>query len=101
MTPTELRLQLRAAGFDCIPVEGKRPPMEKWEQKFAATIDEIELWPKTYNLAENTGCLAKFCPGGDFDILDEDAAEAVVHLARERFEEFGIITERFGQWPKR
>jgi hypothetical protein len=101
MTPTDIRLKLRASGYDPIPAEGKVPPMEKWQEKFDTTDDEIRLWPKTWHLAHNTGCLARRTPGADLDITDEDAAEALAHLAREHFEERGTVTARIGQWPKR
>jgi Bifunctional DNA primase/polymerase, N-terminal len=97
---TELRLALHAGGFPCLPLEGKRPPMEGW-QNTAANTDEIRLWPKVWHLAGNTGILAKHCPGLDVDITDEDAADAIEHLAREHFEEHGKITTRIGAWPKR
>jgi len=100
MTPdvTELRLNLRAAGFSPVPCEGKRPPMEKWPEQLNASEDEIRLWANAWHLAHNTGIIAKFTPGLDIDILDEDAAEAMEHLAREHF---GNITTRIGLWPKR
>src|SRR5262249_20123503 len=98
---TELRLALRRAGFDPIPTEGKAPPMEKWQEKFNTTDAEICLWPKTWHFALNTGILAKRTPGLDIDILDEDAAEAVEHLAHKHFKERGKITTRIGLWPKR
>jgi hypothetical protein len=101
MTPTDIRLKLRASGYDPIPAEGKVPPMEKWQEKFDTTDDEIRLWPKTWHFALNTGCLARRTPGADLDITDEDAAEALAHLAREHFEERGTVTARIGQWPKR
>ena len=62
LTPTEIRLKLSAAGFSPIPAEGKAPPMEKWQEKFKTTDDEIRLWPKTWHYAHNTGVLAKFTP---------------------------------------
>jgi putative DNA primase/helicase len=99
-TPTEIRLKLSAAGFSPIPAEGKKPPMDKWQEKFNATDDEIRLWPKTWHYARNTGVLAKFTPGLDNDITDEDAAEAMEYLAREHFGH-GKITLRIGLWPKR
>jgi hypothetical protein len=98
---TTLRLQLRAAGFSPVPAEGKKPPMEGWPEKLNPTDAEIRLWPKTWHLAHNTGVISKFCPGLDIDILDEDAAEAMEHLAREHFEARGKITARVGLWPKR
>jgi hypothetical protein len=104
MTPnvTELRLQLRAAGFDPIPDEGKRPAPKAWEQKTNTNAEEIALWERTYHLATNTGILAKFAPGLDIDIMDADAAETVEELAREHFEQRGdFFLVRFGLPPKR
>jgi len=98
---TALRLQLRRAGFHPIPVEGKAPPMKGWSQKFDTSEDEIRLWPRSWHLAVSTGVLAKFAPGLDIDIMDEEAADAVEALAREHFEEHGDIHVRFGKWPKR
>jgi Bifunctional DNA primase/polymerase, N-terminal len=99
---TSLRLQLRAAGFFPIPLSGKNPsPMEGWQTKRNTNADEIKLWAKLYEYNSNTGILAENCPGLDIDILDEDAAEAMEVLAREHFEEGGIITTRIGNWPKR
>src|SRR5215831_18992386 len=98
---TALRLQLRRNGFDPIPVEGKKPPLKGWQQKFDVSENEIRLWPKTWHLAHNTGVLAKFTPGLDIDIMDEAAAEAIEALAREYFGEHGDIHVRFGKPPKR
>src|SRR5262245_26498051 len=98
---TDRRLALRHTGFHPIPDEGKAPPMEKWQDKLEPTDAEIRLWPQTWHFAHNTGVIAKFTPGFDIDILDEDAAEAVEHLAREHFEERGTIAIRIGLWPKR
>jgi hypothetical protein len=98
---TELRLALRARGFMPIPLEGKIPPMPGWQTKEANPHEIKVLWPKSWHLAENTGILAKYTPGDDIDITDEDAAEAIEHLVREHFEERGRITVRIGAWPKR
>ena len=99
---TALRLQLRKAGFHPLPLEGKVPHIEKWQQKFLTISDEeIRLWPKMWHLAANTGVLAKFAPGLDIDIMIEAAAEAVELLARTYFEERGDIHVRFGKPPKR
>jgi RecA-family ATPase len=98
---TDLRLSLRAAGYDPIPCEGKRPPMREWEQKLGATEAEIELWTKSWHLADNTGVLCRRVPTIDIDILNPDAADAVEALAREHFEERGNILVRYGKAPKR
>src|SRR4051812_11351735 len=98
---TELRLRLRAAGFDPIPCEGKRPPMREWEQKLGATEAEIELWEKSWCPARNTGILCKRTPCIDIDITNLEAAEAIEALAREHFEERGVLLVRIGKAPKR
>ncbi len=101
MTPTEDRLALRRNGYHPLPVEGKRPPLKGWEEKFNTNDEEIRFWSKTWCWAHNTGANAKFTPGLDIDILDLAAAEAVEALAREHFEERGNILVRIGLPPKR
>jgi Bifunctional DNA primase/polymerase, N-terminal len=99
--PTTIRLQLRANGFSSIPVNGKRPSMPGWQEKFVVTADEIALWEKLYSYDTNTGVLAKRCPGLDIDITHPEAAAAIELLAREHFEEHGNILARTGLPPKR
>ena len=98
---TALRLQLRKNGFDSIPVEGKRPPLKGWQQKFDVSEEEIRRWEKTFPRARNTGVLAKRTPGTDIDIAIEAAAQAAEDKARELLEEHGDIYVRFGKPPKR
>jgi hypothetical protein len=100
MTPTELRLQLLAAGFSPLPLIGKRPVIDGW-QHTETNPDEIVLWEKLYTKATNTGVLTKFAPAFDIDIFDQEAAPAIEQLARDRFEEKGYFLVRFGQPPKR
>jgi hypothetical protein len=100
-TPTGLRLQLQAAGFSPLPLRGKAPPMEGWQNKFNTSRDEIVLWEKMWPDCENTGVLTRLTPAVDIDILHPDAADAIEALAREHFEEHGNILVRFGQRPKR
>jgi RecA-family ATPase len=98
---TDLRLRLRAAGYDPIPAEGKRPPMEGWQQKIGAGVEEIALWSKSWHLAHNTGILCRRVPTIDIDLMSEEAAEAIEALAREHFEEVGHFMVRTGKAPKR
>jgi hypothetical protein len=98
---TSLRLRLRANGFSPLPLMGKAPAMEKWTEKLHCTDAEIQLWPKLWHFAHNTGVLAKFAPGIDIDLMDEAAAKAVEDLAREFLEELGDVHVRFGQPPRR
>jgi hypothetical protein len=99
--PSMLRLKLRHAGYDPLPVNGKKPPMLEWEKKLNSNDDEIRLWDTTWQYALNTGVLAKFCSGIDIDIKDRPAAEAIEALAREHFGEHGDILVRIGEAPKR
>jgi RecA-family ATPase len=99
MTPLEKRLQLHTAEFSPLPVDGKRPVANEWQNP-AASKEEIESWLQRYPEAGNTGILTKFTPAFDIDIFDEDAANAIEKLVRERFKN-GVILARFGQPPKR
>jgi bifunctional DNA primase/polymerase-like protein len=99
---TELRLQLRAAGFAPLPLNGKAPSsVNGWQTKLAVTTDEIKLWEKLYPYDTNTGALTKLVPAIDIDINNPNAAEAVETLAREHFEEHGHILVRVGRPPRR
>jgi hypothetical protein len=100
-TIAELRNSLRCAGYSPIPVSGKRPASDAWEQKFVTNPDEIALWDNIFPHAKNTGILTRVTPTIDIDILNPEAAEAVQELARERFEERGYFMVRIGLPPKR
>jgi RecA-family ATPase len=97
---TTLRLALLQSGFTPLPCEGKRPPMAKWSERHSYTTEEIELWPKSYPYAENTGVLCRNTPTIDIDFMDPAAVGAIVDLAREVFEERGVILVRQGKAPK-
>lgn len=100
--PTELRLQLRRAGYSPLPLRGKKPDFTKeWQKKTDVTEFEITNWKNTYPAFTNTGALTRKMPTLDIDILVEPAAIAVEALAREYFEERGFFLVRIGQPPKR
>jgi hypothetical protein len=104
MTPTEIRLRLRAAGFQPIPCRGKNPGIEKnwqWQALGGADPEEIKRWGRDYAGARNTGILTKFTPAFDIDILHPEAAAAVEAIVRARFAERGHVLTRFGRKPKR
>jgi hypothetical protein len=104
MTPTEFRLSVFRNDFAPLPLVGKSPDVngKGWNKKRLETNEgEIELWASLWPWADNTGIMGKFTPGLDIDIVDPDAAEAVETLAREHFEERGVILVRIGQDPKR
>jgi hypothetical protein len=97
---SELRNTLRCAGYSPIPVNGKKPVIDAWEQKLVTNPDEIKLWDTLFG-ATNTGILTKITPTIDIDILNPEAAKAVEELARGRFEERGYFMVRIGLPPKR
>ncbi|MHC2412890.1 RecA-family ATPase [Bradyrhizobium diazoefficiens] len=100
-SPTERRLQLRAAGFVPVPVIGKQPPLDEWQTKVETNDGEIKLWGKTFCYAKSTGLLTRLMPTLDIDIKISEAAEAVEALIRARFEDHGTILIRVGNPPKR
>ena len=101
MTPTEVRLQLHRNGYHPVPCNGKEPTLEKWPQKLDANPAEIDLWDSLWPSANNTGVLTRLTPCLDIDVFDQDAADAVEMLVRERYEDAGRILVRFGWSPKR
>src|SRR5262249_46321702 len=94
---------LMVAGFAPIPVTAatKAPPLKGWQTKHQTNDDEIALWSRIYPRDVSTGILCRTTPAFDIDIHNQAAAKAVEDLARERFEEGGIIAVRIGQPPKR
>jgi hypothetical protein len=98
---TSRRRALAKAGFAVIPSIGKRPAFDGWQNKHAATLDEIEGWEQEYPQAENTSILTRTTPALDVDIFQRDAAVAVEKLVRQRFGKRGLVLMRIGQPPKR
>jgi Bifunctional DNA primase/polymerase, N-terminal/Primase C terminal 2 (PriCT-2) len=101
--PTELRLELRSAGFSPIPVRGKNPGFAGWQEKTDASVEEIRHWGDDVFFAQraNTGILCRWTPFADIDVRDEAAAVAVEKLIRDRFGEHGKVLVRIGRAPKR
>jgi hypothetical protein len=98
---TQRRHQLRANGYQPLPLFGKTPAPKEWQKVERVSSEMITIWAKTWPDASNTGCLTRLMPALDIDILDEEAARAVEELTRERFEEAGWFLVRTGQPPKR
>jgi hypothetical protein len=68
--PTAYRLCLRRAGFDLLPLDGKRAPLEEWHRKIDSSDDEIRLSGQLYPDATDTGALIRLAPAIDIDILN-------------------------------
>jgi hypothetical protein len=100
-TPTEIRLLLRQAGFDPLPVSGKVPSLKEWEKRTDTSDGDIAMWSKLYPNAGNTGALTRLMPTLDADIHNPEAAEAIEQMVRERFEDHGTVLVRIGNAPKR
>ena len=98
---TELRVNLRAAGYSPIPAKGKSTNVAGWQKKTAASPDVIARWTNRYADHINTGLLAIHTLGLDVDIKNEAAAKAVEALVRERYGQRGKVLLRVGQAPKR
>src|SRR5467141_3591288 len=101
LTPTAIRLKLRSLGYSPIPVNGKRPLMEGWQNKFETNSEEIKLWRKLYPYDENTGVITRYVPLFDIDVLLEECAEAIEAMVRAECEERGELLTRTGSAPKR
>lgn len=102
--PTELRIQLREAGFDPIPLRGKNPAMKEgwaWHKLAGAGADQIGMWSKSFPDANNSGILCSKTHAFDIDILHPEAAQEIEDLTRERYEERGVFLVRIGRAPKR
>jgi Bifunctional DNA primase/polymerase, N-terminal len=97
----DYRHRLRQAGFSPLPLNGKRPFLEKWQKLADATPEEIALWSRVRPAETNTGILTACVPALDIDVLDPEAATAIEEVVRERFEERGYVLVRFGRLPKR
>src|SRR5262245_10466940 len=96
ITPTEFRLQVRANGYQPIPVRGKKPALDGWTGLGNASDDDIRSWERL--CVANTGILTATTPTLDLDLLDAATVAEMVELVRGRFE--GALLIRTGQAPK-
>jgi hypothetical protein len=94
-SPTEIRLALRANGYDPTATLGKRPLQPDWQTKIGASPEEIESWG-----GPDSGCISTRTPGFDVDLKDPEAAEAIRQKIYDRFDGRGQILERTGEAPK-
>jgi hypothetical protein len=102
LSPTEIRLRLRAAGFAPLPLNGKSPDeVTGWQRLGDATEHEIIRWETTRSALSNTGILTRRTPAFDIDILDEECADAIEKMLRSNFEDDNRFLVRFGRRPKR
>jgi hypothetical protein len=98
MTASSDRIRMFHNGYHPLPLRGKRPFREGWQNGFTLNDDFISDWEKHFPDAGNTGVLTAFTPFLDIDITDEEAAEACTLLVYERWDD---IPCRVGASPKR
>jgi hypothetical protein len=96
---TAVRLAMLEGGYLPIPVNGKRPLLNGW-QNIIADPEIIRGWERERPNDRGTGSLTKIMPTIDADILDERGAEIIEALAREKFEKQGKLLRRVGLPPK-
>ena len=97
---TACRIDLLRAGYSPLPVQGKRPVIDKWQLRHAANAGEVEHWDTKYPNATNTGALTRLMPTIDIDITLAPAADAIKELAREMSGGSGEFLVRIGNAPK-
>jgi hypothetical protein len=51
----DYRRALRTAGYDPIPVKGKRPPIEAWQTLVGVTDEQMAGWAIQFPHAPGTG----------------------------------------------
>jgi hypothetical protein len=110
-SPTELRHQLRAAGYAPIPLYGKEPPaygknnkrkgLNGWQTLIDVSAEQVDMWERTWPDAANTGCLTRLMPTLDLDILNEEAVRGVEDYLRKRYADDSRFLVRIGKPPKR
>jgi RecA-family ATPase len=79
-----LRLKLLANGYRPVPVLGKRPPLNGWQNicKTAAEY-EIRRWSRDLHDAVSTGILGGLVIGVDIDVLIPELAERLAFKCKE------------------
>ena len=102
MSPEKIiaqRLTLLANGYKAVPVTGKRPSMDGWQNVCRRAAEyEIRSWSSRYPASTNTGILGGTVVGVDIDILDEELSEYVAARAQVTLGESTL--RRIGRAPK-
>jgi len=94
------RQALLENGYEPIPLNGKRPVLDQW-QNSRPTSQDIATWERTHPTATNTGILTRFVPAVDDDVLDGEVAETIHQWVKELIPSSYPELLRFGRYPKR
>ena len=104
---TELRLKLRANGYDPLPVigahivddnAGKRPTMTDWQNQQNIDPARIASWSQAQPNNTSTGILCGEIVGVDIDVRDADLSARLAARAQELFGP--SMLRRIGRAPK-
>jgi hypothetical protein len=94
------RQALLKCGYEPIPLVGKRPVLDQW-QNSRPTSQDIAEWERTHPNATDTGLLTRLTPAVDDDVLDEEIANIIHGWVRELIPPGYPELLRFGRYPKR
>jgi AAA domain/Bifunctional DNA primase/polymerase, N-terminal len=96
MEPHAARSAMLANGYVPIPLDGKKPILNGW-QNMTVNQQTIDGW----HSKGNTGMRTAFTPVFDIDILHEHAAQLIEEVIRNYLQERGTTLVRIGLPPKR
>jgi AAA domain/Bifunctional DNA primase/polymerase, N-terminal len=96
MEPHAARSAMLANGYVPIPLDGKKPILNGW-QNMTVNQQTIDGWGSK----GNTGMRTAFTPVFDIDILHGHAAQLVEEVVRNHLQERGTTLVRIGLPPKR
>ena len=96
MEPHAARSAMLANGYVPIPLDGKKPILNGW-QNMTVNQQTIDGWGSK----GNTGMRTAFTPVFDIDILHEHAAQLIEEVVRNYLQERGTTLVRIGLPPKR
>src|SRR5262249_26794676 len=94
------RQALLKNGYEPIPLNGKRPVLDAWQNSHP-TLNDITIWETAFPGAGNTGVLTRFVPAVDDDVLDPEVADIIHGWVRELIPPGCPELLRFGRFPKR
>jgi putative DNA primase/helicase len=93
------RLAMLERGWRLIPLNGKKPHLNGW-QNTDADEEAVRSWEIERRTETNTGALTKNMACVDIDILDARAVDAILDLVRQRYADKGKVLTRVGKPPK-